>query len=69
MKKTKRIINEDTYKEDGYWICPYCSHKNDNSTWMDIESCEQCHEKQLFDTDYIDAYEGVISSHYIGPQD
>lgn len=68
MKKL-RIINEDTWQEDKYWICPYCHHKNDLSTWMDVEPCSKCQQEQIFETDYTDAYEGVISSHYIKPRD
>ena len=66
--ETKRIVNEDSWIEDKYWICPYCSHKNENSTWMADEPCKECNKVQIFETDYVDANEGTISSTYIGPQ-
>lgn len=69
MKNPKRIVNEDTWKDDHYWQCPYCLTKNELTSWMDTEECENCHKIQLFESDYIDAYEGMISTNYLGPED
>ena len=71
MTKPKRILNEDTWTEDKFWTCPYCNHKNETSVWMNEESCEQseCGKIQRFETDYVDAYEGIISKNYLGPAD
>lgn len=61
------IRNEDTWKEDGFWICSH-GHKNEiETTWMGEETCTTCGEVQIFESDYVDAYEGVITSRYLGP--
>lgn len=64
----KRISNEETWKEDRQWTCPYCSHKNILNSWMDEESCEKCQKTQKFESDYVDAYEGIFSTVYVGPR-
>lgn len=67
MSEKKRILNEKTWQEDRHWICPHCECKNDLSAWMSEEKCEECREIQAFDSDYVEAYEGIISTTYIGP--
>ena len=68
MESKKRILNEASWQEDRHWICPHCNCKNETSTWMNEEECEECKEVQFFETDYVDAYEGVISRTYLGPK-
>lgn len=67
MKELKRIVNEETWKTDRKWDCPYCRHKNPLKTWMNIEECEKCHRSQKFDSDYENAYEGDIFIRYVKP--
>jgi hypothetical protein len=66
--ENKRILNESSWIEDKYWVCPNCEHKNENLVWMNEENCTECGDTQRFDTDYVDAYEGVISKVYLGPK-
>ena len=68
MESKKRILNETSWREDRHWICPICEAKNENSIWMGEEECKECGEVQIFESDYVDAYEGVISTVYLGPR-
>ncbi len=64
----KRILNEQTWKEEGHWLCPDCETPQETSSWMEEEECTNCGNLQVFDTDYINAHEGVISKSYLGPK-
>lgn len=67
-KENLRIKNEDSWQEDRFWVCPDCEHKNHLSAWMGEEICSECGNLQFFDSDYVDAYEGIISTVYLGPR-
>lgn len=61
----KRV--EDYDADDGCWVCPDCGHQNDMGTWPGFEECDKCGSEHEFETDYIDASEGIIARWYVGP--